>query len=127
MKREAAAWAAILSIALNSLWPLIATVSPAPTDPTGTVVCTAHGMVAVFDADLQLPGPAGPTHRLTPHCAFCSLGAAHAALASASAFGLAMELPADEVPHVYRFAPPRRFPSSSLRSRAPPAWPSARL
>jgi Protein of unknown function (DUF2946) len=120
MKRKAAAWAAILSMAFNTLWPLCALANPGPQDPVGAEVCTAHGMVAVFDGDLQLPGPGGAAQRLTPHCAFCSLGAAHALLDTASPLALDMEQPAHHAPATYRFAPRPWFVTSSLRSRSPP-------
>ncbi|MGA8006320.1 MAG: hypothetical protein WCA17_09480, partial [Burkholderiales bacterium] len=69
MKRSAAVWLALLAVTLNTSWPLIATVSLAPEDPTGTVVCTAHGALAVADRASQLPNPQGPAGRLVPHCA----------------------------------------------------------
>jgi Protein of unknown function (DUF2946) len=121
MKRNAAAWAAILGMALNALWPLLSGANPGVQDPIGAQVCTAHGMVPVFDRDLQLPGPGKESHRLTAHCAFCSLGSAHAALDSASTLGVGVEQPAVETPAAYRFTPPPWFLSTSLRSRSPPA------
>jgi Protein of unknown function (DUF2946) len=121
MKRNAAAWAAMASMALNALWPLLSGANPGVQDPIAAQVCTAHGMVPVFDRDLQLPAPGKKSHRLSAHCAFCSLGSAHAALDSAIPLGVGVAPPGDETPAFYRFAPPPWFLSASLRSRSPPA------
>ncbi|MGH8737910.1 MAG: DUF2946 family protein [Burkholderiales bacterium] len=121
MKRGAAAWLAILSMTLNASWPVLAGANPGIADPFGTEVCTASGVVAVADSGLQLPNPGGPSHRLVPHCAYCTLGAAHSALHSASPPAVdAVRLHAD-APAVYRFALPPWFFFASLRSRSPPA------
>ncbi|HUJ88320.1 MAG TPA: DUF2946 family protein [Burkholderiales bacterium] len=126
MKRKAAAWAAILGIVLNTLWPLLAAADPRVQDPSGTEVCTAKGIVAVNDGDRQLPSPQGPSHRLTPHCAFCTLGVAHGALHPAIPSALCAQATRHEVCAAYRFALPPWFLSACLRSRSPPAPPGVR-
>jgi Protein of unknown function (DUF2946) len=121
IQRKAAAWAAILSMALQALWPLLAGANPGTPEPFGTEVCTAHGLLAVYDSEQQLPSPAGPSHRLLPHCAFCTLGSGHAAVHSAGLLALQSERPLEEVPAAYRFAIRPWFLSASLRARSPPA------
>lgn len=121
MKRGAAAWLAILSMTLNASWPLLAGANPGIPDPFGTEVCTAHGVVAVIDSDFQLPSPSGPSHRLVPHCVFCTLGAAHVVLHSASPFAAVVDRIHADAPEVDRVAPLPWFLFASLRSRSPPA------
>ncbi|MGH8746185.1 MAG: DUF2946 family protein [Burkholderiales bacterium] len=121
MKRGAAAWLAILSMTLNASWPMLAAANPRIADPFGTEVCTASGVVAVADSGLQLPNPSQPAHRLVPHCAFCTLGAAHSALHSASVLAVDADSLHADSPADYRFALPPWFLFASLRSRSPPA------
>ncbi len=120
MKRNAAGWLAILSVSLNALWPLVASADPGIQDPTGSQVCTTHGVVAVSDSDRQLPNPGDASHRLTLHCAFCALGGAHAALLSVGLPALETERAEHEIPAARRFALLPWFLSASLRSRSPP-------
>jgi hypothetical protein len=121
MKRAAVVWLAILGMALNALWPLLAIANPGVPDPFGVPVCTANGLVTVFDAGLQLPQPDGPAHRLVPHCAFCTLVPGHAAVRSVASPVLQVEPPLREVPAAYRSAIRPWFLSASLRARSPPA------
>lgn len=119
MKRRPAAWLAILALTLNASWPLIATVGAAPTDPTGTLVCTGHGTVAVADRESQLPDPHGPAGRLMP-CAFCALAPGHAGLHSAPDPVWRAPLAAYEAPAEYRPAIVAHVASAALKARAPP-------
>ena len=118
--RRAAAWTAILAMALNALWPLLAAANPGVPEPFGVEVCTSNGLVMVFDAGRQLPNPDGPAHRLVPHCAFCSLGSGHAALHGSGLLALQTERPLDEAPAAWRSAFVPRLLPASLRSRSPP-------
>ena len=120
MRRKVAGWLAILSVSLNSLWPLLASANPDIHDPTGSQVCTTHGVVAVSDSDRQLPNSGDASHRLTPHCAFCALGGAHTALLSVGLPALETERAEQEIPATRRFALLPWFLSASLRSRSPP-------
>ncbi len=121
IKREAVAWAAILSMLLNALWPLLAGANPATPDLFAAEVCTANGLRVVIAGDRQLPGSDGPSHRLMPHCAFCSLGAGHAALHCAGLPAIQAARPLDEAPAGYRSPGLPWFLSASLRARSPPA------
>jgi Protein of unknown function (DUF2946) len=120
MKRRAAAWLALLVVTLNTSWPLIATVGPAPEDPTGTVVCTAHGALAVADRASQLPDPQGPAGRLMPQCAFCPIAPGHAGLHSAADPAWRAPLAVHEAPAEYRPAVVCDVALASLGARAPP-------
>jgi Protein of unknown function (DUF2946) len=121
MKRAAVVWLAILGMALNALWPLLAIANPGVPEPFGVPVCTADGLVMVFDAGRQLPNPDGPVHRLVPHCAFCTLVPGHAAVRSAALPVLQGERPLGEVPAAYRSVIRPWFLSASLQARSPPA------
>jgi Protein of unknown function (DUF2946) len=115
------AWLAILSMALNTLWPLLALAAPGPQDPTGTKVCTAHGVIAVSDSGLQLAHPGDIAYRLTPHCSFCTLHAGHSPLPSVGAVFPRVECALLQISADYRCTLLPWFLSASLRSRSPPA------
>lgn len=79
--RRFGCWLAILAMALNALWPLLAQAKPGD---SGLLIeiCTSTGMKG-FPADggENYPAP----KNLVPHCAFCSLGAGRAPLPSSPA------------------------------------------
>ena len=78
MKRSLAAWFAIVAMALNALWPLIANAGPVE---FSVPVCTTGGS-KVTPAGNGLP--VSPTELRAPHCPFCGgAGGAMAALAAA--------------------------------------------
>ena len=64
-------WLAILAMALNALWPLIANARPAGVESLFEV-CTTQGLKAVA-GDASSQGDEGAKH-LQPHCPLCSLG-----------------------------------------------------
>ena len=90
-KGKCAAWAAMLGIALNVLWPLLAALGPGVPDPAIGEVCTADGLVAVYEGGPQRAVPRDPARRLTPHCALCNLASDHAAPQSAGLRDLTVE------------------------------------
>lgn len=114
------AWLALVSMALNALWPLLALAAPGPQDPTGSEVCTARGLIAVSDGGLQLAHPGDTTYRLTPHCSFCTLHAGHSPLPSVGADFPRLERALQEIAADYRCTLLPWFLSASLRSRSPP-------
>ena len=120
IRQRLTAWLAVLAMALNALWPLLAAANPGVPEPFGVPVCTPEGLVMVFDAGRQLPNPEGPAHRLMPHCAFCSLAAGHAVLHSPGLLALQAERPLAERPSGDRSVLVPWFLSASLRSRSPP-------
>src|SRR5487761_2753933 len=79
--RRFGSWLAILAMALNALWPLLAQAKPGD---SGLLIeiCTSTGMtwMAAGGAE-QHPAQ----KNLLPHCAFCSLGAGRAPLPSSPA------------------------------------------
>lgn len=104
-----ARWLAILAIALQALWPLLAQAKPRSV--TLVPICTVGGETHYMELET---GGSAPSHE--DHCKACPVGAA--ALASAvSAFVLpevACSIPAGEAnPAEHRFV-------SYTRSRAPP-------
>ena len=66
------AWLAILAMALNALWPLIANAKPAGASSL-MEVCTARGLKALAGEPVSSPDDAGAKH-LQPHCPLCSFG-----------------------------------------------------
>ena len=112
------AWVAILAVALNALWPLIAECKPGA--PSSLVeACDEAGMHhAAGDPD-SAPSDSVP---LMPHCAFCSLAAGGFAVLTAKAFDAAfLRVEADEFrPAPVRVWPPAFAGYSPARPRAPP-------
>ena len=82
MKRIFTTWLAILAMALNGLWPLLAHAAPkqfvAP-------VCSMVGTTAAQAADGGTPLPA-PVKLTAPHCPFCNLGGDQSTALPASHF-----------------------------------------
>ena len=68
-----ASWIAILAMALNALWPLLANARPAGVAPL-TEICTAQGMKSAAGDPAALPDDTAAKH-LQAHCALCSFGA----------------------------------------------------
>ena len=62
------AWLAIVAMALNALWPLIAQAKPSLLVPVCTVGGTTHYV--------EIPGGTTPVDSQHEHCAFCFAGAA---------------------------------------------------
>ena len=76
-----ASWLAIVAMALNALWPLVANARPASSGP-GVEVCAAGG---VQRTPIESGGTQAPELALSPHCAFCAFGADRAAAPSLQA------------------------------------------
>jgi Protein of unknown function (DUF2946) len=114
--RSFPAWIAILAMALNALWPLIAQAKPVQAAALHEI-CTAEGLQVV---------PAAPEDRssgtkLSPHCAFCSLGADRIAIAPLVQIGVAHDRGTREGAPVSLDAPqPESFSRSTAQPRAPP-------
>ena len=66
------AWLAILAMALNALWPLIANAKPAGVESLFEV-CTTQGFKSVAGDPAGAPDDSGEKH-LQPHCPLCSYG-----------------------------------------------------
>jgi Protein of unknown function (DUF2946) len=110
-------WLAILAMALNALWPLIA--SARPTGAASFVeICTAQGLKQIVGDPAT--GPAGPGGKhMQLHCPICSYGTdKFSALTSAPLFN-ASATGSDCEPAV---ADASAKPHSNIRS---PAYPRA--
>jgi len=112
--RRFGSWLAILAMALNVLWPMLARAG------SGSLieVCSSTGMKWV-SAELgeQQPGPKS----FAPHCEFCSFGADRVPLPSTRTFApirvsitVAVIAPGKSAPVVSQFSFSRALP------RAPP-------
>ena len=66
-------WLAIAVMALNALWPLLASARPAGA-PSFTEICTATGMQLVAGDPVAPSGDSDSKH-LQEHCPLCALGA----------------------------------------------------
>ena len=66
--KKLAGWLAILAMALNALWPLIAQAKPVNLVP----VCTVGGVTHY----VEVPGAPAPADSQHDHCSFCFTGAA---------------------------------------------------
>jgi hypothetical protein len=105
--KKLTSWLAILAMALQALWPLIAQAKPATLVPVCTVGGTTHYV--------EIPGGTTPVDSQHEHCAFCFAGAA---------------LPVSHVPHgvdTFSFSRSqvasyfaRAFTFVSADARAPP-------
>lgn len=114
-RRSLPAWLAIIAMALQALWPLLAQAKPF--DPLqAAAVCSAAGTVAPSGGDV--PAEGGPAHE---HCRLCVSGSAKPLLAMADCTALLQveAVPAERIalahvaPQVHRFHPP-------ASPRAPP-------
>lgn len=117
--RNLAAWAAILAMALQALWPLIA--QARPRSATLVPLCTVDGVTHYYelkDADTPLEKRSATHH---DHCAFCSFDNGRtAALRSAPVFSppsFTFDAPAER--QLVSVVPSPHHPPA--RPRAPPA------
>ncbi len=69
MNRRITAWLAILGMALNALWPLLA--NAAPQQFVGSI-CSVNGMRMAPAVDPGKPAQPVPAKSFAPHCPFCS-------------------------------------------------------
>ncbi len=77
--RRFAAWLAMLAMALDVLWPLLAHARPgAPVDLL-EMACSTGG-AKQFPAPVGAPEGPQDGQQLLPHCAYCTAGAGKAAL-----------------------------------------------
>jgi hypothetical protein len=116
-----AAWVAVVAVALNALWPLIAQLNPA-TAATHLADCAELGLHP-HQHEETAGAPADPSP-LTPNCSFCTL--------AAGGFTVLVAARIDVVPLlVGTHAPPRAeaqtqrpsfFAYSLAHPRAPPAF-----
>ena len=65
-------WLAILAMALNALWPLLANAKPTGFSPL-TEICTAQGVKSIAGEPGRSSDDSGAKH-LQPHCPLCSFG-----------------------------------------------------
>jgi hypothetical protein len=107
--RKTASWLAILAMALNALWPLIAQARPTTRVP----VC-AVGEVTHF-----IEVPVGGDATGHEHCAFCFAGAA----LPAKHLPRGVDEQSFATPKAFAFSP-RGFKLVSADARAPPVFPS---
>ncbi len=114
-RRTLPAWFAVVAMALQALWPLVAQAKPF--DPLqAAAICSAAGTAAPMGGDM--PAEGDPVHE---HCKLCVSGTAKSLLAMAAAPALlhAEAAPAERItragvaPQVHRFRPP-------ASPRAPP-------
>ena len=111
-------WLAILAMALNALWPLIANAKPSGVESLFEI-CTTQGLKAVA-GDASSQGDEGAKH-LQPHCPLCSHGLDKAialpsslpSMAKLAVVGSAIAI----APESRSFDAPRFNPA---RPRAPP-------
>jgi hypothetical protein len=107
--RKFTTWLAILAMALNALWPLVAQARPTTRVP----VC-AVGEVTHF-----IEVPLGGDATGHEHCAFCLAGAA----LPAKHLPQGVDAQSFPTPEAFSF-PPRGFTLVSADARAPPVFPS---
>jgi len=110
--RKLTSWLAILAMALNALWPLIAQAKPSLLVPVCTVGGTTHYV--------EIPGGTTPVDSQHEHCTFCFAGAA----LPAKHVRHGVEAPSFTSPKAVSFTP-RSFLLVSSDARAPPVFPLA--
>ena len=108
--RKTASWLAILAMALNALWPLIAQAKPSLLVP----VCTVAGVTHY----IEIPGGTTPVDSQHEHCTFCFAGAALPATPVLPGVDRTSLLS----PKAASFTPPS-FVVVSADARAPPLLP----
>jgi hypothetical protein len=113
-----AAWIAVLAMALNALWPLIAQAKPRSV--ALVPVCTVQGVTHY----IELPGGNSPLDQKSSaqheHCSYCSFGGERVALLPFLQFELSTSTKESRAAHVDA-CELRNEESSSARPRAPPA------
>lgn len=110
--RKLTSWLAILAMALNALWPLIAQAKPPLLVPVCTVGGTTHYV--------EIPGGTTPVDSQHEHCTFCFAGAALPATRVLHGVDRASFLS----PKAVSFTP-RSSIVVSADARAPPVFPLA--
>jgi Protein of unknown function (DUF2946) len=111
-----AAYVAILAIALQALWPLLAQAKPQ--SAVLVPVCTVDGVTHY----LELPAGKAPAEQSSvhhEHCAFCSFGGERLALPSFANGIACSDSPAEKLPDAAVRASKAEKPSFA-RPRAPP-------
>jgi hypothetical protein len=113
-------WIAVLAMALNALWPLIAQAKPRSV--TLVPVCTVQGVTHY----IELPGGNSPLEQKSSaqheHCSYCSFGGERVALAPLLQSILSTRVVQAQPPYVDAFEL-RSERSSNARPRAPPSVP----
>jgi hypothetical protein len=117
-QRPVAAYLAILAIALQALWPLLAQAKPK--NAVLVPVCTVQGVTHY----IELPSNGTPVEQHAAsqhdHCSFCSFGGERAALASFLPPVLSARIDETAPRHV-AVSEVRSAKPYSARPRAPPA------
>lgn len=118
--RRLNAWIALLAMALNALWPVIAQAKPGPS-PTLQEVCTSAGLQKIA-VDVDQPADHSAGGKASPHCAFCSLGSDSLALLPSTHAAIAVVVQVrDSLPVHYEAPLAERYVLSSAPPRAPPS------
>jgi hypothetical protein len=116
-KNRLAVWIAVLAMALNALWPLIAQAKPRSV--TLVPVCTVQGVTHY----LELPGGKSPLEQKSSaqheHCSYCSFGGERVALSPFQSI-VAVEIQQTQPVRV-EDQRSRSEQTSFARPRAPPA------
>jgi len=112
-----AAWVAIVAIALNAFWPLIAQLHPGDASMQMEGCAMQHSDLGDQDSMPTEPSP------LTPHCAFCSLAPGGFVVMVADCVDpVPLTIDTKESRPISPVVRPHAFFSSSLaQPRAPPA------
>ena len=117
-RSPAAAYLAVLAIALQALWPLLAQAKPK--SAVLVPVCTVQGVTHY----IELPSSGTPAEQRAAfqhdHCAFCSFGGERAALPSFPQSIISAGIEEAQPPDVDAGALRSERPCNA-RSRAPPA------
>jgi hypothetical protein len=113
-----ATWLAVLAMALNALWPLIAQAKPSSV--ILVPVCTVQGVTHY----IELPGGHSPLEQKSSaqheHCSYCSFGGERAALPPLLRSIISTTV-AEAPPSHVDATELRSERSSNARPRAPPA------
>src|SRR4030088_2739506 len=111
-------WIAVLAMALNALWPLIAQAKPRSV--TLVPVCTVQGVTHY----IELPGGNSPLEQKSSaqheHCSYCSFGGERVALPPLLQSIALIDVQEAQPVHVEHRCS-RREKTFSARPRAPPA------
>ncbi|HEX2566254.1 MAG TPA: DUF2946 family protein [Burkholderiales bacterium] len=116
--RRFAAWAAILAMALQALWPLIAQAKPRSV--TLVPVCTVAGVTHYYEVragDSPLEQRTASNHE---HCAYCSLDGGRLVVLPSFAHFLQQQQSTGEAVAEPVFSSSASLLFSSARPRAPP-------
>ena len=117
-RRSIGVYLAVLAMALNALWPLLAQAKPSSV--TLVPVCTVQGVTHY----IELPGGNSPLEQKSSaqheHCSYCSFGAERAALSPFLQSIISTRIEEARPLHVDA-CESRSERSSNARPRAPPA------